>query len=305
MKTDRSAWAAAVLLACLLAAAGHPARGGSVKVTYEMSPERLAQEVALQVGEVRKRFGENRLALRPVKGSNRKPAYLRQDVAGLVARTREDLDQALERVGEPGLDALRAWAAEELGRIQGELAAPAGRNAALVPDLSTPRPVAVVASLGSFPMLAGAKPAPPKQDTVAAEKANSLLDQVGEVVGRIFFLADRKDLEVELWVGNTPQTKETFLFSFLPQGKVKGTTEKPTTIRGNSKPTRVLRGLYSYRAALGSGRVTELILYPVPAGTPDGLPSNPLDLVKRSGFFCCWFKDKYCAHVEAATECHP
>lgn len=314
MKTDRfssaSVRAAAVLLVGFLLAASLPTAGGailqgSVRVTYEMSPERLAQEVAFQVGEVQKRFDENRLALRPVKDSNRKPAYLRQDVAGLVTRTGEDLDQALERVGEPGLDALRAWVAEELGRIQGELAPPAGRKAASFPGLSTPRPVAVVASLGGLPLLAGSKPAPPKQDTVPAEKADSLLNQVGEVVSRIFFLADRKDLEVDLWVGNTPETKATFTFSFWPQGKIKGATRETATIRSNSKPTRVLRGLYSYKAALGSGRVTEFIQYPVPTGAPDGRPSDRLDLVKRSGFFCCWFKDKYCSHVEDETECHP
>lgn len=310
MKTDRFTRAAAVLLAGLLLSAVHAAGGaqfggGSVRVTYEMSPERLAQEVVFQVGAVQKRFDENRLALRPVKGSTRKPAYLRQDVAGLVTRTREDLDQALERVGEPGLDALRAWVAEELGRIEGELAPPAGRKSTSFPGLSTPRAVAVVASLGGFPLLAGSKPAPPKQDTVPVEKADSLLNQVGEVVSRIFSLADRRDLEVDLWVGSTPQTKATFTFSFWPQGRVKGAERETATIRSNSKPTRVLRGLYSYKAALGSGRVTQLIQFPAPAGAPDGRPSDRLDLVKRSGFFCCWFKDQYCAHVQDATECHP
>ena len=69
-----------------------------MKFSAESSSKKLAQALALQVGEVQKRFGKNRRALRTVPGPGGKPAYLRQEVAGLIARTGEDLDQAIEKV---------------------------------------------------------------------------------------------------------------------------------------------------------------------------------------------------------------
>ena len=218
MKIDRfssaSLRAAAVLLIGLLLADGFPAAGrtihlGRVKVKFsvESPSKQLAQALALQVGEVQKSFETNRRSLRTVPGADGKPAYLRQEVAGLIVRTREDLDQAIEKVQPSALEPLRAWSTDELGRIQEELpAAPGQRTAVLPAGLFTPRAVAVVASLGGFPLLAiakksktAAKPkaaappqaAPPPQDTVTAEKTDSLLDQVGQVVGRIFFLASQ------------------------------------------------------------------------------------------------------------------
>jgi hypothetical protein len=171
----------------------------------------------------------------------------------------------------------------------------------------------VVASLRGFPLLALAKPkaaakpktaVPPKaavppQDTVAAEKTDSLLDQVGQVVGRIFFLADHDNLEVKLWVGSTVPHAT---FSFWPQGRIKGPAPAPTIIRTDGKRDHVVRGLYVYRAAWTKGAVTELIEYPKPAGTSVAM-SERLDLVNGSGFFCCRFNEQYCHNVANEKEC--
>lgn len=316
MKTDRFSAATAVLLAGLLLladglpAAGRTLRLGRVNMKFSVeSPSRQrAQALALQVGEVQKSFETNRRALRAVRGSDGKPAYLRQEVAGLIARTGEDLDQAIEKVQPSDLEPLRAWSAEELGRIQGELAAPPEQKTAALPSgFFTPRAIALVASLRGFPLLAlakskaAAKPkaAVPQQDTVAAEKTDSLLDQVGQVVGRIFFLANHNDLEVKLWVGSTAPHAT---FSFWPQGRIKGSTPAPTTIRTDGKHDHVVRGLYLYRAAWTKGAVTELIEYPKPAGTSVAM-SERLDLVNGSGFFCCRFDEQYCQGVANEKEC--
>ncbi|MEO6192642.1 MAG: hypothetical protein ABIS20_06505 [Thermoanaerobaculia bacterium] len=324
MKTDRhfATRAAAVLLAGLLLAAGQPTAGQTF--TFGRSKARvnpfqiLAGALALQIGVVKKRFDKNRRALQIVRGPDGQPAYLRQEVAGLIARTGEDLDQAIEKVQPSDLEPLQAWAIDQLGRIQGELAAPpAQKTAALPSGLFTPRAVAVVASLGGFPLLALAKPkatkpksakpkaaAPPQaavppQDTVAAEKTDSLLDQVGQVVGRIFFLADHGDLEVKLWVGSTAPHAT---FSFWPQGRIKGSAPAPAIIRTDGKRDHVVRGLYVYRAAWTKGAVTELIEYPKPAGTSVAM-SERLDLVNGSGFFCCRFNEQYCHNVANEKEC--
>lgn len=306
MKTDRftsaSTRAAAALLAVLLAAgpaaAGGKIRLGRVQVSIESPSKRLAQALALQIGEVQKRFGENRRALRPVRGADGKPAYLRQEVAALITRTWEDLDKALERVEPSALEPLSAWAAEELGRLQGELAAPVRKTAASPSSLFTPRAVAVVAG---FKVLTAAAP---REETVPAETSNRLLDQVREVIGRIFFLADRDDLEVKLWVGSTPAPQATF--GFWAQGKVKGATPARLIIRTNGKRDSVVRGLYAYQAAFGRGPVKQLVEYPVPAGAPAAqLPSERLDLVNGSRFFCCRFNEQYCHHVGDEKECRP
>jgi len=325
VKTDRFyARAAAVLLAGLLLADGLPAAGQTFRYRLGRSKVRvnplqiLAGALALQIGMVQKRFDTNRRALRTVPGSDGKPAYLRQEVAGLIARTGEDLDQAIENVKPSDLEPLQAWASDQLGRIQEELAPPPGqRTAALPRGFFTPRAVAVVASLGGFPLLALAKPkvtrpkavkpktaapqqaAPPPQDTVTAEKTDSLLDQVGEVVGRIFFLADHNDLEVKLWVGSTAPHAT---FSFWPQGRIKGSPPAPTILRTDGKRDHVVRGLYLYRAAWTKGAVTELIEYPKPAGTSVAM-SERLDLVNGSGFFCCRFDEQYCHNVANEKEC--
>jgi hypothetical protein len=312
--TSVSIRAAAVVLAGLLLAAGHPAAGqitvrlGGARITFESPSKRLAKALSQQVEEVKKRFDENRHALRTMRGPDGEPAYLHQELAGLIARTGEDLDQAIGRVRESGLEPLRAWSAEELRRVQGrvqeELAAPSGHIAALPFGLSTPRAVAVVAGLAglSLPRFASVKAAVPQPATIPAERANRLLDQVGEVVSRIFFLAAHDDLEVKLWVGSTPAPQAKF--SFRPQGKVKGSTPAPTIIRTNGKRDRVLRGLYVYQAAWAKGAVTELVQYPNPPGAPAArLESERLDLVKGSSFFCCRFNEQYCHHVADENEC--
>lgn len=319
MKTDRclrslsaSTRAAAVLLAGLLFAAGPPAAGqitlrvGGATLTLESSSKKLAKALAQQVGEVQQRLDANRRALRTVRGSGGKPAYVRQEVAGLIAGTEKDLDLAIGQIGEPDLDALRAWSAEEFQRLEQDLAALSGRSAASFPGLSAPRAVAVVARLGSFPqtVLARAGSAAPQPETIPAERSDRLLDQVGEVVGRIFLLAERNDLEVKLWVGSTPAPKATF--RFWSQGRIKGSTPAPTIIQTNGKRDRILRGLYAYQATFGKGPVTELVQYPVPAGAPAAqLASERLDLVNGSSFFCCRFSEQYCHHVANEKECRP
>lgn len=331
MKTDRSASvstrAAAVLLVGLLLAAGHPADAGQIrlgrlKVSVESPSKQLAQAMALQVGVVQQRYGENRRALRTVKGADGKPACLQQEVVGLITRTGEDLDQAIEKVQPSGSEPLRAWAAYELGRIQGKIVPP-GPTASL-PGLSAPRAVAMFASLRGpgLPLFASAKkPAPPKPATIPAETSNRILDEVAEVVERILVLADHDDLEVKLWVGSTPAQKATF--RFWPQGNVKGSAPAPTILRTNGKKDRVLRGLYSYRATWDQGAVTQLIKYPNPADpsatgmeseqldlakdtllfSAVGMESERLDLVKGSRFFCCQFNESYCHHVNDEKDC--
>lgn len=298
MKTDRFTWAfprtAAVLLACLFVTADRPATGqitfrvGGTTLTVESSSKRLAKALAKETEEVRETFAESRRALNTVPGPGGEPAYLAEEVSGLIARTGEDLDKAIENVEEPGLAGLRAWSAEELRSIQEELAAP------------TPRAVARVASLGGLPLLAAA----PQQETVPAGTSDRLLDRVGEVVNRIFFLASHDDLEVKLWAGSTPAQKVTF--RFRPQGQIKGSTPAPTIIQTNGTRNKVLRGLYVYEAAWAKGAVTELIKYPNPAGASAAvLASERLDLVNGSSFFCCRFDEQYCQHVASEKECSP
>ncbi|HEX6904711.1 MAG TPA: hypothetical protein VF789_33700 [Thermoanaerobaculia bacterium] len=307
MKTDRfssaSARAAAVLLAGLLVLAGLPAAGQIViKFGGKGGSSKLAVALAKQVKEVKKRFEANRRALRGERGPGGK-AYPSQEVISLIARTEQDLDQAIERVGEPDLDALRAWAAEEFGRIHGELAPPTGQTVASLQDLSTPRAVAVVATLGSLPRLASSKTEASQEAAITAEKADGLLDQAGAVVSRIWTLADRNDLEVDLWVGSTPEQKVEF--TFWPKGLIRGTTpaSKAKLIITNNKKGRVLRGLYAYKAAFGKGSVAQLIQFPVPSGAPEAKPSLSLDLVKESSFFCCHFERQICAHVDDKKQC--
>lgn len=316
MKTDRSSVtrAAAALLAGLLTA-GLPAAGQSITFHFkrkaapavsESSPKRVAGALAQQVGEVQKRFDDNRRALRTVPGPGGAPAYPRQEVTGLIARTGEDLDQAIEKVQPSGTEPLRAWTAEEIRRLQEGLAPPPGQTAALPRGLFAPRAVARVASLSGFPLprLASVKAAAPQQDTMPAEKADSLLDQVGEVVGRILFLAAHDDLEVKLWVGSAPAPHATF--SFWSQGQLKGATPAPLIIRTDGQRDHVLRGLYAYRATYSEGAVTELVQYPSPAGAPaTQLVSERLDLVNGSSFFCCRFNEQYCHHVASEKECRP
>jgi hypothetical protein len=313
MKTDRfratSIRATAVLLAGALLAAGHPAAGARVKVgplsvdlSFENRSKKVAAELAGEVREVSGRFDERRRALQTVQPPGGKPAYSRPAVRDLIARTEQDLDQGIGRVSED-LSALRDWAADELQRIQTELAATSARAAVSSPRGFTSRPVAVVASLGGLPLPipASAKAAAPAPDTVPVATADRLLDQVGEVISRIFFLAERNDVYVKLWVGSTPAAKAKF--DFWSQGRIKGSTAE-STLRTNGK-LEVPRGLYSYRARLAQGQLAKLIQFP-PTGTSAAqLMSERLDLVNSSSYFCCQFDASYCHHVANEKECRP
>jgi hypothetical protein len=301
----------AALLAGLLLAAdatGQTICVGGQTLRWTETKSGLAAALARQVRQVRRRFHESRRALEAVPGPAAEPAYPRQEVEALVARTGKDLDRAIEQVGEPGLDALRAWAAEEIRQIR-KAAAPS-LAAAPVPGLSTPHAVAVVAGLGGFPAPQpasrdAAEPEPETgPETIAAETVDRLLDQVGAVVGRILLLAQRDDLEVKLWVGSTPAPRATF--SFWPLGRLRGSPPPPLIIRTNGQRNRVLRGLYSYRASGPQGAGAGTVEYPGPAGAPAaGVASEPLDLVDGSSFFCCRFGERYCHHVAKKKECRP
>lgn len=305
MKTDRFSKTVpkAVLWGVLLLAAGLPA-AGQIRIripggtfSFESDARKLSKALALQVGAVRKNFDANRQALRTVPGPGGVPAYPRPEVTGLIDHTEKDLDQAIGQVGEPGLDALRAWSAEEFRRIRDEAAALPGQSASGRHGLPTPRPVAVLALLGA--------PKVPQPETIPAEKSNQLLDQVAEVVSRIFFLAESNNLQVKLWVGSTPASKADF--SFWPQGRITGSAPKQSTVRTNGKKDHVLRGLYNYSAALTRGAVTELVRYPpAPGGAPVTREKGErLDLVNGSRFFCCRFNEQYCHHVDDEKECRP
>jgi hypothetical protein len=292
------------LLVGLLFAAGQHAAGQLISLTVGGKKSALAAALAGNVGKVVKQFKKDRRALHGVTGPEGERAFPEEEVAGLIARTEKDVDQAIVKVGEPGLDALRAWAAEEFRQIQEELAASSGQSGAAFPGIATPRAAAVVASLEGFSLskLASVNAAPPQQRTIPAETSKRLLDRAGEVASRIFVLAKKDNLEVELWVGSTPAPQATF--RFWSQGKVKEATPAPTIVQTNGKRKNVLRGLYSYRAAWGKGAVTQLIEYPTPAGpSATGVESERLDLVKGSRFFCCQFNDSYCHHVDDAKDC--
>ena len=284
----------------------------------------LAQALAKQVKQVEERFTTNRKALQILRGPGNVPGYLPNEVTGLIGDTRKDLDQAIQNVQPSGTEPLRAWVDNEFQQIQGKVLPP-GPTASL-PGPSAPRTVAVFASLRGFglPVFAVAKPRkptrpkpkatppkpkaappkapqPPKPQTIPVATADRFLDEVEEVVRQIFVLAASDKLEVELWVGSTAPHAA---FSFWSQGQLKGSTLAPVTIRTDGKRNLIV-GLYSYHAAWSKGGVTQVIEYPNPAGAPVAqIPSERLDLVKGSRFFCCRFDENYCHHVNNEKECH-
>ncbi len=300
--------AGAALLAGLLLAAGSAGAlqlGFSFKIGKRQSS--LAGRLAKEVGAVRGRFDQSRAALPTVAGPGGRPFHSPRAVAALIDATEGDLDRAIAQMGEPGLAALRDWAAEGFRQARGQLEAPPGVRTV---GYGGPRAVAVVASLG------GAYPpplAPPSSPDAAAagaeaERSDQVLQRVGQILERLFVLADKDDLEVSLWVGSTPAQRATF--RFWSQGFVKGSPPAPLIVRTNGTQKRVLRGLYSYSAALGGQAAIE---YPAPAGAVTarhaGLDqaggSERLDLVNGSGFFCCRFEESYCHHVDDAKDCQP
>jgi hypothetical protein len=310
----------AVLTAGLLLVTGYSADAGKVVIklpgvtaTLETSSTKLAHAVAQQVQRVQERLATNRLALRTTPGPGGTPAYLPREVTGLIVHTREDLDQALQQIGEPRLAALSAWSDEEFRRIQTELPPP-GPTASLSGP-SAPRAFAVFASSRGFglpvfaknklapkkpkPPAAPKAPEPPKPQTIPASTTDRLLDEVAQVIDQIFVLAKNDKLEVDLWVGSTPAEKAKF--SFWPQGNFKGSTPAPLIIDTDGRRKHIVRGLYYYSAAWGKGAVIQHIKYPDPDAT---LASERLDLVKGSRFFCCQFDKTYCHHVDDEKNCH-
>ena len=317
MKTDRLfvTRVAAVLAVGLLLGAGSPGAGqitfryhlGRSKAKARVSPTAaFAAALAQAVREVQERFDKGRHTLLPVPGADGKAGYLRQEVVDLIAITGRDLDQAIKNVQPSGTEPLVAWTDDELGHLQGELAVSPGQTAAMPAGFFAPQPVEVIASLGGPSKKKPAKPKPavpptppaPPPDTVPAEKANGVLDEVGKVLSQIFTLASHDDLEVKLWVGSTPEKKATF--RFWPQGNAKG-AKAPTIITTDSTQRHVMRGLYSYEADWGKGAVTQQIKYPDPTAS---LASARLDLVRGSSFFCCRFgQGGYCQHVDDEKDC--
>jgi len=266
-----------------------------------------AARLAEGVGAVKGRFDAGRAALPTVKGPAG-PVHPRPAVTALIDTTEGDLDRAIAQVGVPGLVAMRRWAAEEFRRVRSGLDAPVGARTAA---LSGPQAVAVVASLGGrYPVAAAAvrKPDPRERARAEAEAAqsNQALDWVGRMVERLFVLAKNDDLEVKLWVGSTPAQRATF--RFWSEAYVEGSRQGPSIIQTNGKRKGVLRGLYSYSAALGGGPAIE---YPPRGGARlAGLDprlgdagTERLDLVNGSSFFCCRFEEKYCHHVDDEKDC--
>jgi len=281
--------------------------GVTATVNLETSSKRLAHAVAQNVKQVEERFAIQRLALRTTPGPGGAPAYLPGDVKDLIGRTREDFDQSLEQVGDPRLQALRAWLDDEFQRIQTRLPPPG--STAWFPGPSAPRAVAVFADFRGYgmpvfaksksPKLKPAPPQPPKPQTIPASTADRLLDEVAQAVHQIFVLADGNHLEVDLWVGSEPEQKARF--SFRPQGSFKGSTPAPLIVQTNGWRKHILCGLYIYEAALPIGKgVTQTIRYPDPTAA---LVSERLDLVKGSRFFCCQFDKTYCHHVDDKKDC--
>jgi hypothetical protein len=307
VKTDR--WltrAAAAVLAGFLVLAAGPA-GGQISINLDFGKlfarKNPSKQLAAQLQEVQQAFTANRKAL-PTVTAHGKPAYPRQEVVSLIARTEADLSTAIDQAQPGKMGPLNDWASDAIENIQRQVAPPPGQRAASFHDASTPRAVAVVASLGgiSLPWLASVT-AGPQQDTVPADTANRLLDQVGNVISRIFFLASNDDLEVKLWVGSTVPHAT---FSFGSQGRIKGTAQTATTIRTDGTKDHILRGLYNYKAIYSEGAVAELVQYPDPAGASAAQTQGErLDLVNGSSFFCCRFKESYCHHVDSDKECRP
>lgn len=285
--------AVAVLAAMFFFAASQQVSGQFV-ISFGGKKSTLAVALAGNVEKVVKQLKKDRRALRDVPGPDGKKAFPEEEVADVIARTENEVDQALVKAGGPDLDALRAWAAEEFRQIREDLAPS--------PDPAL-QAVARVASLGGFslPKLASVGAVAPQQKLIPAETAQRLLDRAEEVVNRIFVLAKKDDLEVKLWFGSAPEQPATL--SFWPQGKIKGAKAAPRILQSNEQRDGVLRGLYSYRAARGEGAVSELITYPTPAAAPDARASEALDLVNESSFFCCQFQDHYCRHVNSKKEC--
>jgi|GraSoiStandDraft_5_1057265.scaffolds.fasta_scaffold179436_1 hypothetical protein len=318
MKTDRLfvTRVAAVLAVGLLLGAGSPGAGqitfryhlGRSKAKARVSPTAaFAAALAQAVREVQERFDKGRHTLLPVPGADGKAGYLRQEVVDLIAITGRDLDQAIKNVQPSGTEPLVAWTDDELGHLQGELAVSPGQTAAMPAGFFAPQPVEVIASLGGPSKKKPAKPKPavpptppaPPPDTVPAEKANGVLDEVGKVLSQIFTLASNDNLEVKLWAGSTVSHST---FSFWPEGKIKDSPPPPTIIRMDGNKDHVLRGLYRYRAAWAEGAVTHLIEYPQPAGIQT-TPTERLDLVNGTGFFCCRFNEQYCHAVSNEKDC--
>ncbi|HBL25231.1 MAG TPA: hypothetical protein DD490_00170, partial [Acidobacteria bacterium] len=142
------------MLAGLLLATGLSAAGGQFRinlgplaVTIESPGKKLAAALAREVAEAEKRFAAKREALPVVRVTGQEPAYPRTEVLGLIEDTRTDLVQAVERVGEPGLGGLSAWAEEEIGRIEQEAVAVPVQAAFEPPGRSTPYAVTRVADL--------------------------------------------------------------------------------------------------------------------------------------------------------------
>jgi hypothetical protein len=318
------------LLAGLLLAASPPAAGQiEIDIKIGGGTAKLAKQLAQEVDRVQRKFAADRAALPLVKGPGGAPAYPRQAVLDLIDATEKDLDQAVARVKEPKLAGLRAWADGEIESSRHRLEKPSPSGTGTAAALSGSRSVAMFAvyrggadrgwrtapprkkppKTNPPPKAEPPKPEPPKPDpleatTVGTAETNQLLGQVGRALERIFFLADKNDLEVKLWVGSTPAQHATF--RFWPKSSAQGTPPAPTIITTNGSKKHILRGLYDYRASapLGSKSVIAILESGAgPAGGAPSLASERLDLVNGSSFFCCRFDNNFCQHVDDEKGC--
>jgi hypothetical protein len=301
---------AAVLLACLLVfAAGCviqitiPSKG---KAAPDDPSNVISKAVAVQMQAALTEFQAKRQTLRVIQRKGAKPAYLLADVKDLIDQTGKNLQQTIEDVQPGEMEALGDWAADQIQSIQGAFTATPGRRTASFSGVSTPRAIAVVASLGGLSLQTlAAVNAKPQPETVPVETANHFLDQVESIISRIFDLASREDLWVKLWVGSTDSDST---FRFWPFALGKGATrDESTKVIQTDGDQKVLRGLYAYEAEHPDGAVTKFVQFLNPADGPSAVHtrSELLDLVNDSSFFCCRFEDGYCGHVADEKKCHP
>jgi hypothetical protein len=236
------------------------------------------------VKEVQRQFEDGRKGLHPYKATGGEPLYAREEVTGLVDATAKDLDQAIKRVDEPGLDGLRAWAAVEFEEIQSQVrGAPA--NAWLRAE---PYPVARVASLAPFSLRAvegleprgapgdGAKPG--HQGDLPKGFVERVLAGVSDTLGAIFVLAKTSDLQIDVEVSIRPVQGDDLVVYLRSAPDEKPQKRKQAYHPTNGFLRNLWRGIYFYRL--------ERPHYPKLACPVDGRQDGDdcyLDLVRCDG----------------------
>lgn len=219
---------------------------GNVRLGMAAVPVALiARDLAQRVGKVRAKFEKERRNLRPAQDAGGDRVYSRREVTSLITATAKRLDGAIKRVEEPGLAALRAWAAAEFQRLQSQVAEPA----ATASRRAAPYPVVRVASLAPFSGLAGDRAAPDAAagrrsypgaaGSLTQEAASRLLDQARKILETVFVLADPGILQVRVRVVIEPGQGDALIF---PSAK-RYDKDSGRQLR-NGRIVKLWRGLY-------------------------------------------------------------